>query len=111
MLFNIFYSMWAYSIYLTLRELVVLWYCIMLILGIFSGIAVLIHEEIRDPLQYMGLIGNVVLLVVMLYYISRAYVLLRKGGGIKGKQDEKGMRPADYAKQSAWNDKQSQMSE
>ena len=76
---------------------------ICLVCGIFAGLGTIVTEEFPDPLQLVGLLGNTAVLFVLLYYICRAYWLFKKSGGIKGCEDDKGMRPGDYAKLEEWN--------
>ena len=65
-------------------------------------------NDYRESFQLMGLMTNIVFLCVQIYYLARAYLFFRTGGGIKGRAtilDDDGdeIRPGDYAAKIARN--------
>ena len=78
---GIIYSVWVYSVYLTLREWQVILYLLTLIFGIIYGIFNIFDEPAETLFFY---ILNIVFLCFAVYFVWMAYKAFRTSGGIYG---------------------------
>ena len=81
-LLNILMSCWTYSITLTLRESQMIFYLLILAVGIVERTYSLMLGELGN-LQILGKMINLVVYCLIAYFVSKNYYLFRKGGGLK----------------------------
>lgn len=84
MLLNLIMSAWTYSITLTLRERQLVFYLLCLGIGTLEGIYSLLWDSMGN-LQILGKMVNVVIYIVISYFVIKNYYMFRQSGGLHGK--------------------------
>ena len=104
MIIDLFMGIWGYSVYLTVREWVVVLYCIFKCVFAFSmlfgdiGSANYRNSQQMQSTQLFGLIFNAGFHILSAYYVGRAYYYFRKNGGIWGTAGPEGVSDNKYVK-------------
>jgi len=73
----------TYSIMLTLRERQTVLYILILIVGVFEGFGSLFFDTLGN-IQVLGKMINVVLYIVIVYFVAKNYYKFRQMGGLNG---------------------------
>ena len=84
MLLNLIMTAWTYSITLTLREKQMVFYLLVLVIGIAEGVSTLLFEQLGN-LQILGKMINVVIYTTVAYFVAKNYYFFRQDGGLHGK--------------------------
>ena len=96
MMMNLWICLWAYSMYLTLREWVIITYIVLKVMNVVELVlpdaspdATGLGGGYMDSAQLMGVYANAIYQGVCVFVLAKAYRSFRKAGGIKGR-DVKG---------------------
>ena len=81
MITEILWGCWAYSVYLSLREMMIVIYWITLAMGLMYKFMQLFDFS---QLQLLFFILEQVFIGISLYYVGLGYLAYRKSGGVKG---------------------------
>jgi hypothetical protein len=76
MLLNLIMAAWTYSIILTLREKQMVFYLLVLAIGITEGTMNLLFEELGN-LQILGKMINIVIYLAIGYFVAKNYYFFR----------------------------------
>ena len=100
MIIDFILASWSYSVFLTLNECSILIYLCFLssatIIGLFYGMSTMTAN-----FQVIGLLSNVAVYLLIIYFVSRSYFYFRKNGGIKGLNPDVEVPGSKFAKQAA----------
>ena len=88
MIFNFFQGVFAYSVYLTLRQREMVVYIILLLGQIAQCLTVIFKDKVQPlgAFQQGGYIGNTVACCILLYLSAKALWSFHSTGGLHGDQ-------------------------